>query len=172
VTAPLVVGPLLAYRYWRVERDGGQPVLRSLYYATPWPAHGPLQASCETAPRGLAAWARLVLSRRGVRHAAPTRGCQCGIYGLTRLLSGETIEMPHPSQRGRLVASWPAAGVVLLWGRVIQHAHGYRAEYARPVKICAAPAPLRGRESRAVIEAVAHRYAIEFVADVAELTRR
>jgi len=172
VTAPLVVGPLQAYRYWRVDREGGQPVLRSLYYATPWPAHGPLQAACEAAPCRLAAWVRQVLSRRGGRRRAPIWGCHCGIYGVTRMDHVEPIAMLPQPQRGLVVESWPVVGVVLLWGRVIQHAHGYRAEYARPVTLFAAPAQLRGRESRAVIEAAAHRYAIELVSDVEELTRR
>jgi hypothetical protein len=84
----------------------------------------------------------------------------------------EPIEMLPWSQRGLVVESWPVVGAVSLWGRVIQHKHGYRAEYARPLKLCAAPAQLRGRESRAVIEAVADQYAIELVSDVEELTRR
>jgi hypothetical protein len=71
VTASLVVGPVQGYRYWRLERADGQPVLRSLYYATPWPAHLPLQASCEAASCRLAAWVRHVLSRSSVRRAAP-----------------------------------------------------------------------------------------------------
>jgi hypothetical protein len=62
--------------------------------------------------------------------------------------------------------------VVLLWGRVIQHEHGYRAEYARPLKLLAIPDLLRGRKIRPLIEAVAQRYAIEVVSDVGELTRR
>jgi hypothetical protein len=40
------------------------------------------------------------------------------------------------------------------------------------VTLFAAPVQLRGRESRAVLEAAAHRYAIELVSDVEELTRR
>jgi len=54
VTSQLVVGPLQGYRWWCVEPEGGQPVLRSFYYATPWPAEGP-QASCEAPSR---AWSR------------------------------------------------------------------------------------------------------------------
>jgi len=172
VTAPLVVGPLQAYRHWHVEREGGQPVLRSLYYATLWPAHGPLQAACEAASCRLAAWVRQVLSRSGVRRGAPIWGCHCGIYACTGLDHAAAVELSPQPQRGLLVESWPVVGAVLLWGHVIQHEHGYRAEYARALKLFAASAQLRGRESRALLEAVAHRYAIELVSDVTELTRR
>ena len=172
MTAPLVVGPLQAYRWWCVVREGGRPVLRSRYYATLWPAHGPLQAACEAAPCRLAAWVRQVLSRSGGRRGAPIWGCHCGIYGVTRMDHVEPIAMLPQPQRGLVVESWPVVGVVSLWGRVIQHEQGYRAEYARPLKLCAAPAQVRDRESHAVIEAVAHRYAIELVSDVTELTRR
>ena len=172
MTAPLVVRPLQAYRYWRLDREGGQPVLRSLYYATLWPAHGPLQASCEAAPCRLAAWVRQVLSWSGGRRGAPNWGCQGGIYACTGLDPAAAVELSPQPQRGLLVESWPVVGAVLLWGHVIQHEHGYRAEYARPLTLCAPPAQLRGRETRALIEAVAHRYAIELESDVTELTRR
>lgn len=171
MTAQLVVGPLQGYRCWRVERDGGQTVLRSLYYPTPWPAHGPLQASCESKPGLLGAWIRHVLSRDGVHHPAPSWACQCGIYGLARFEHAETVERAPRSQRGRAVESWQVVGAVLLWGRVMQHEHGYRAEYARPLKLLALPALLRTPESRASIEAVAQRYALEIVSDVEALTR-
>ena len=55
---------------------------------------------------------------------------------------------------------------------MIQHLQGYRAEYARPLKLCATPAQSRERESRMLIDAVAHRFAITVVADADDLTRR
>jgi len=172
VTAPLVVGPLQGYRCWRVDREGGQPILRSLYHSTAWPAAGPLQASCEAATHRLTAWVRHVLSRGAVGHAAPTWGCECGIYGCSRLDDAAAIERGSQLPRGPLGDPCQVVGVVFLWGRVIQHEHGYRAEYARPLKLLAGPALWRGREVRLLIEAVAHRYAIELVSEVGELTRR
>lgn len=98
-------------------------------------------------------------------------GCQCGIYGVTRLIRGDTVELPPQSQRCLLVASWPVVGVVLLWGRVIQHTHGYRAESARPRMLVVAPSQLHGRENRVLIEVLADPYALELVSDLDDLPR-
>ena len=43
MTSSLVVGPLRAYRCWRVEWQDGRPVLGSLFHSTVWPADGPLR---------------------------------------------------------------------------------------------------------------------------------
>ncbi len=53
------------------------------------------------------------------------------------------------------------AGSVLLWGRVIQHTSGYRAEYARPLRLLAAPelSPTK----RVLLDGVAARYGIAVV---------
>lgn len=164
MTAPLVVGPPQGYRCWRVDSDGGEPVLRSLYHATAWPVHDPLRAACATVRQRLAAWVRHVLARSRVRHVAPTWGCQCGTYACTQFDRAAAIETAL--QPGQVV------GVVALWGHMIRHAQGYRAEYARPVKLFVSPAQVRDRESRSVLEAIAQRYAIALVSDADELTRR
>ena len=62
-----------------------------------------------------------------------------------------------------------ALGVVLLWGRVIQHAHGYRAEYARPLKILKIARPHRARGVDSLLDAVAQRYAVQIVTRAEEL---
>jgi len=66
-------------------------------------------------------------------------------------------------------------GGVLLWGRVIQHEKGFRAEYARPLSL--ARDLLRTGLSRAaeceveeLFDAVSKRYAIPLVSRVEELT--
>lgn len=171
MTPPLVVGPLQGYRCWRVEWHGDEPVLRSLYYSTPWPARGPLRAACENRPGPLVAWMRRFLSHATATHPAPTWGCRCGIYGLTRLDGEEHLEMsPQVCQHGLFGRSIQVFGVVLLWGRLIQHEHGYRAEYARPVRLLTVPAFVRGRETQSLLEAVADRYAVDLVTCVEKLT--
>jgi len=144
--------------------------LRSLYRSTPWPAQGPLRATCENRPGPLAAWVQRILSRHSAPHFAPTWGCQCGIYGLARLERAEHLEMsPQVCQRGLFGRSLQVFGVVLLWGRVIQHENGFRAEYARPLKLLTVPALIRGREMRSLLESVAQRYSIELVPGMEEL---
>jgi hypothetical protein len=147
-----------------------QPVLRSVYYPTIWPAEGPLRATCEKGPGSLAAWVRGLFRMRAKvpAHPVPTWGCHCGIYGLTHVEGDELENLPQTSPRGpdRGIA---VLGAVLLWGRVIQHEQGYRAEYARPVKLLANPSQFNARDTNGLLNAVAQRYAIQFAASLEEL---
>ena len=62
---------------------------------------------------------RCLVARCGhAKHEAPASGCTCGIYA---------FRSPLDTPPGLLV------GQVKLWGRVIEHEHGYRAEFARPL---------------------------------------
>jgi hypothetical protein len=76
---------------------------------------------------------------------------------------------PQVCQRGLFGRSLQVFGVVLLWGRVIQHENGFRAEYARPLKLLTVPALIRGREMRSLLESAAQRYSIELVPGMEEL---
>jgi hypothetical protein len=158
VTPALVVGPLQAYRYWYAKWDCGQPVLQSIYHATPWPVEGPLQARCEKTPSVFSAWVRRLLSRRPKAHPAPTWACECGVYALSRLDGDGDLDLSVQVNRGVHVA-----GEVLLWGRVIRHEHGYRAEYARPLKLMTVPSALRDRYIGHLLAAAAERYAIQLI---------
>ena len=170
MTSSLVVGPLQGYRYWYAKWHGDQPVLQSVYRPTIWPAEGALRATCEARPGSLSAWVRRVLARRTETHPAPAWGCGCGVYSLTRLKADEHPELlPQAPQRGPFDRGVHVVGAVLLWGRVIQHADGYRAEYARPVKLLTVPALVRGRGAQSLLDAVAERYAIHLVTRVEEL---
>jgi hypothetical protein len=66
-------------------------------------------------------------------------------------------------------------GGVLLWGRVIQHEKGFRAEYARPMSL-ARDVPRTGlsrsveSEIEALFDAVTKRYGIPLVSRLEELT--
>jgi hypothetical protein len=173
MTAPLVVGPLYGYRWWRVEWQGKDPVLRSLYFATPWPAQDPLRAACETKAGPLSTWVRRLLGQEPATHPAPTWACRCGIYGLARLELDDAIETsPQICQHGLFGRSVQVFGTLLLWGRVVQHEQGYRAEYAQPLKLLAVPAFVRGRETKGLLDAVAERYGIALVPSVEQLTPR
>lgn len=172
MTSALVVGPLRAYRCWRVEWQNGRPVLGSLFHATVWPADGPLRATCERRPGSLAAWIRRRFSRKVDGHAAPAWGCECGIYAMSHLEDDEDLRIsPHICQRGPLDRVMRVAGVAQLWGRVVQHDRGYRAEYARPLRLLTIPSLLRVRDTEGLIEAVARRYRIPLVTSAEELNR-
>lgn len=68
----------------------------------------------------------------------PDRNCSCGIYAHKDKMAGY-----HPSPPNR---AW---GKVALWGRVIEHERGYRAEYAYPVELNCADAKLAKQLAKA-----------------------
>lgn len=111
--APDGIEPIRAWRVWlECPRRDGSLVLGSLTQAgggTRWDIDAPLKATCPS-----------------LRHPAPTQGCTCGIY----------------AHKTRAAAIQHAAGVatavvgeVAIWGRIIEHQRGYRAQYAEPKAI-------------------------------------
>ena len=73
--------------------------------------------------------------------------------------------------RGPLDRVVRVVGVAQLWGRVVQHEHGYRAEYARPLPLLAVPSMTRIRETEGLLDAIAKRYAIRLVTCIGDLGR-
>lgn len=73
----------------------------------------------------------------------------CGWYGLRNPIKG-----PHE-------ALGPVYGEVALWGKVIAHEHGYRAQYAWPIRILL-PIPMPGfpipENTRKELRAIADNY--------------
>ena len=168
--AQLVVGPLRGYRYWHAEWEDGQAVLRSVYHATVWPPQGPLHAACERHPSLLGIWLRrLALSPPPETHRAPCGTCECGVYALTRFDAIEPRDL-LPAETGERTEDIFVLGVVLLWGRVVQHGHGYRAEYGRPVRLLTTPTLGRTGGIPSLLDAVATRYGIPLVTRIEELS--
>ena len=170
MTSPLVIGPLRAYRCWQLKWQEDQPVMRSVFHPTIWPADAPFQATCQKGVGSPAAWIRSLFSQkaRDPAHPAPSWGCQCGVYGFASLTGDELEQAPRTPERDA-DRSVMALGAVLLWGRVIQHTYGYRAEYARPLKLMRVPTQLHLPSVGDLLDAVAERYGIELVTHVAEL---
>jgi hypothetical protein len=127
-----VAGPLYGYRGWRVRES----TLYSFSGWRAWPDDGPKLALC---------W-RNVLPVKA--HLAPGAGHNCGLYAWK--------EPPSKvwSPRG-MAAVW---GVVELVGKVVVHARGFRAQYARPVAV----------EYARGIEPVAERYGLVVLGDLAD----
>lgn len=95
------------WRTWGLagHRDGHDVrLLPTAGTRRPWPARRPVRAECG----------------RRRNHPVPGPDCTCGIHA-TRL--------PDLLRRTREPA---VLGRVALWGRVVEHVHGYRAEYAYP----------------------------------------
>ena len=108
--------PILAWRSWRVridpETEAFEPLLESCVYGDPWPERQALAAHCHD-------------------HGRPDPACGCGIYAVTSREAAlewagwAQSALPNPIVLGR----------VQLWGRVIPHSSGCRAEFAYPYEI-------------------------------------
>jgi hypothetical protein len=91
-----------------------------------------------------------------VRHRAPGKTCTCGIYAHKD--PDRAIE--YASEAGR--SAW---GAVALWGTVVEHHDGYRAEYAYPVRLWSdSPhaAALASRYGVICRRSQRHRWALRF----------
>jgi hypothetical protein len=108
--------PILAWRSWRLridpEREAVVPVLESCVYGDPWPECEPFAAFCP-------------------EHELPHPSCGCGIYAVTTYAAAlewadwAQSALPNPIVLGR----------VQLWGRVLPHSAGYRAQLAYPYEL-------------------------------------
>lgn len=101
---PDFVAPIVGYRVWKWDTAG----LTSLN-GERWLPSKPLTARCR-------------LSGAGCAQCAPHMGCTCGIYAAKNL------------GRMRLVGcgGYGPIGEVFLWGTVVEHKAGWRAQFAYP----------------------------------------
>lgn len=110
---PDSIEPVTAWRAWALaQTPDGRPELRPIIYAGErWPAGEPARAECPP--------------HASSGHRAPEADCSCGLYavdGLDRL----------PAVTGRDVT---VIGSVSIWGTLIEHESGLRAELAYPDRL-------------------------------------
>jgi len=111
---PDYISPVVGYRVWQWDATG----LRSLN-GEKWFAHRPLSAVCRAAACGSISG----LSKATHNPAElPSFSCTCGVY------AAKTIE--HLRQCG--YRKFGVHGEVFLWGTVIEHERGWRAQFAYP----------------------------------------
>jgi hypothetical protein len=110
VEPDITTEPVIAWRAWALtgRRDGTNLMLRPVAGRTrPWRPREVAEAAC-----------------KGARfHRSPDPGCTCGLHGT------DELEM---LRRARCPA---VVGRVAMWGRVIEHEHGFRAEFAYPQRL-------------------------------------
>ena len=113
---------LVGWRTWVLDEAGW--LLRSRTTGAPWLPGAPHRAVCE-ADRFKDGYYREPDEAAGPaadpRHAAPDRGCECGIYA------------HKESKVGVLNAE--VTGTVELSGTVLEYQHGFRASQAYPVEL-------------------------------------
>ena len=106
---------LIGWRVWCLVETRDGPRLASVIKDELWPHGGELIARCH---------------ERG-RHDAPEENCTCGIHAARDPATVWTYLRGRndPPTVGR------ALGRVALWGRVVEHEHGWRASHALPLDI-------------------------------------
>ena len=104
---PDYISPIVAYRAWQWDSAG----LKS-FCSEPWHPGRPLAATCR----------RLVRDAAHHFHEAPEMNCTCGIYAAKS----------RDDLRRAGYAGFGIHGEVYLWGTVVEHEIGWRAQYACP----------------------------------------
>jgi hypothetical protein len=102
--------PIHAWRTWTLvgSRDGSRVRLAPIAGdGRPWPPRRPAEASCT----------------RHRSHVRPELECTCGLHA---------VESPDELRRTRDPA---VLGTVALWGRIVEHEHGFRAALAYPQRL-------------------------------------
>jgi hypothetical protein len=149
--AAIVTGPTTGYRIWRLlpfQDLEGPPSVRLCSAGTMgvpkfWPVREPVVAVC---------------SKFKTTHAAPWPTHECGVWALPSLEAAEKrIEGFATSDNFRDSLGW-AVGEVALWGRVIEHENGFRAQYAYPVALTVTSR----REHTARVVALAYGIPVEW----------
>jgi len=128
---PDYVAPIVGYRAWQWNCTGWNPHSAPLKsFNDEWWLPGRTIAAICTASSG---WAPV----RGAevvhaRHEAPQAACTCGIYAAK--------SFDHLRDQGYLGRG--IRGEVYLWGKVIEHRSGWRAQFAYPKSLVLSPESL------------------------------
>jgi len=109
-TMDIELGSVSAYRAWTFGWENKLPGLFSLGITPPelWP-YGTIEALC-------------LLEGS---HSAPVFNCTCGIHA---------VKEPYWTEKGAERCAW-ISGEIDLFGKIIIHTKGYRAQYARVQKV-------------------------------------
>jgi len=113
VIVPDYISPIVAYRTWQWDAVG----LKSLNNE-PWIPEHCLAAACRYRLWKTANGETALLDG----HEPPHHDCRCGVYAAKNFA--------HLRKIG--YADYGVRGEVYMWGRVVEHHFGYRAQYAYP----------------------------------------
>jgi hypothetical protein len=125
VRIPDYISPIIGYRIWQWDAAG----LKSLN-GEPWCPRQPLSAVC----MGNARSSISGLSKPATHDAdeLPSLKCTCGVY------AAKNSEHIYKCGYGKFAVH----GEVYLWGRVVEHERGWRAEFAYPKTFVLSPSAL------------------------------
>jgi len=121
MNVPDFISPIVGYRVWQWDAAG----LKSLN-DEPWSPGRRIVAGCRAASRGLIA-GRAEATHDA--HDAPQANCTCGVYA--------TKSLEHLRTTGYV--RYGIHGEVNLWGTVVEHEQGWRAQFAYPKNLYLPP---------------------------------
>jgi hypothetical protein len=121
VNVPDYISPIVGHRVWQWDAAG----LKSLC-GEPWPPGKPLAAGCRHASSGRSAGRAEAMDDA---HEAPQAGCTCGVYAAKSLAHLRTAGYTQ----------YGIHGEVFLWGTVVEHETGWRAQFAYPKNFFLSP---------------------------------
>jgi hypothetical protein len=119
MSIPDLISPIIGYRAWQWDDSG----LRS-FMGQPWLPLQPLEAQCRTS---VGAIMPVPLETEPPAHRVPEMECSCGIYA--------TKSLNHLRQTGYYCSRSAVYGEVYLWGSVVEHELGWRAQFAYPMSL-------------------------------------
>jgi hypothetical protein len=116
VKIPDYISPIVAARVWKWDAEG----LKSFNDGVPWLPEQPMKARCSR-PLGEVYKPETCECEDN----APAENCTCGIYAAKNYQHLVTIGYASKGFIG-------VQGEVYLWGKILEHELGYRAQYAYP----------------------------------------
>ena len=126
--APDYAEPLIGWRVWCVLETQDGLRLASVIHDQVWEVDGKTVAHCEAG------------------HSAPDETCTCGIHAARE--PAPVLTYLRGRDEPRTVAR--VLGRVALWGRVVEHEEGWRAEFAQPVDMARLIRAVRDRRAARV----------------------
>lgn len=111
---------ILGFRAWRLVRTDDGLRIASTTPRPPWPPGEAIAATCSGSHTRL----YLVFDPDATPHRSPDKGCTCGWHAVA-----DPATLVRPGGPAAVI------GQVSLWGRVIEHAKGWRAEFAYPARL-------------------------------------
>lgn len=133
---PDLIEPIIGWRCWGINKDGTLRALTSPHaylgfgyhsWGVEWPPRKTAAAACEKLERS--GFYRIIRELSPDREPpkncehVPEESCSCGFYAARRLRDVPNYE------------HGVAYGLVAMWGKVIEHNGGWRAQYAYPVNL-------------------------------------
>jgi hypothetical protein len=118
------VEPIEGWRAWRLRRtDDGALRIAPTTPRPDWQPGAQIHATCSGSHTRLYMVFNPELQ---AQHRSPEPGCTCGVHAMKQPLR---LRRSRPGKKAGVI------GTISMWGRVIEHTKGWRAEFAYPARL-------------------------------------